>query len=67
MEVVKNNNTTEVTCQHCHSILKISWSDIRDTLSMGTIVKCDGCDKDTQVPLTLIPMQWRDHIGWADQ
>ena len=47
MEIKKNNNTIEITCTHCRSVLLVNFGDIKDSPEIGTHVTCAACDQVT--------------------
>ena len=66
MRIVVNNNTVEVTCQHCKSVLAICVTDIRDTMELVTYVVCAACNTVVPVPLSKIPKHWRGELDWDE-
>ena len=66
MRIILNNNTIEVTCQHCKSVLAVCVGDIKDTMGVGTHVVCAACQTIVPVPAGKIPKHWRNELDWDD-
>lgn len=62
MEIIKNNNTIDVACEHCESILAITKEDILDYEMSGTYIRCLACGRITTIPIQLIPKDWWNYI-----
>jgi RNase P subunit RPR2 len=66
MRIVINNNTIEVTCQRCKSVLAVTVGDIKDKMGLGTHVVCAACNTIVPVPVGKIPRHWREQLDWDE-
>lgn len=68
MEIIYNTNPNkdkiDVTCRECESILRITYEDIINTVSIGTYVDCPVCHE--HVYIEQIPTNWRNKIDWDE-
>jgi len=62
MRIIKNNNSIEITCKYCDSILAITKEDILDYEISGIHVECAACGRLTQILTSSIPKDWWNDI-----